>query len=114
MNLSPRRFPDTITRRRQAPGRRNNFGEWESGATTETTLRASVQPLQIEDSDLPEGTDVLDRVKVYVPIPDALVAAFDSAQADEVLLDGRTYDVVESRSWRRSHTRATLLRKQTQ
>ena len=78
---------------------------------TETDLPASVQPLSIEDADLGEGTDVTDRIKVYVPMPDALVAAFEDAQADDVLVDGVAYVVDESRSWRRSHTRATLLRK---
>ena len=65
--LSPRRFPDTIVRRRQGPGGRNRFGEFEPGATVETLLRASVQPLDLEDRDISgEGARLVERLKVYV------------------------------------------------
>ena len=46
MTLSLRRFPDRIVRRREAPGDRNNAGEFVPGAITEIELRASVQPLK--------------------------------------------------------------------
>ena len=108
--LAARRFPDIITRRRESPGRRNERGRYERGVVVETELRASVQPLSLEDQDLPEGTRVHDRLKVFVPEPDALIAAFEDAGADQVSLDGVVYTVEESRSWRGSHTRATLLR----
>lgn len=109
--LSPRRFPETITRRRQGPGRRNDFGEFVPGDVVETAFRASVQPLAIEDTDFVGGSMLSERVKVYIPAPDALVAAFEDRAADRVVLDdGRTFHVEESRSWTGSHTRAILLR----
>ena len=110
MTLSPRRFPDRITRRRQGPGERNRFGEFEPGAVVETELPASIQPLANEDLDVVEGSRLIERFKVFVPSPDALVAAFDDRQADAVLWDGREFVVEESRSWPGGHTRATLLR----
>jgi len=111
MTFSVRRFPDTITRKRQAPGTRNQYGEFVPGVVTETALRASVQPLGLEDEDVVEGSRLLDRLKVYVPQPDALLAAFGDRQADKVDVDGGVDFVVEqSKSWRGSHTRAILLR----
>lgn len=110
MKLSARRFPHTIVRKRETPGHRNEFGEFVPGAVQETALRANVQPLSLEDEDVIEGSRLDERLKVFVPEPDALVAAFDDRQADAVLVDGVEFTVEKSRSWRGSHTRAILLR----
>ena len=107
--LAIRRFPDVITRRRQGPGDYNEYGEWVEGAVVQTELKASVQPLKLEDSDLVGGVQLSERLRVYVPEPDALAAAFDTAEADRVVVDGREFVVEESRSWP-THTRATILR----
>ena len=110
MRLAARRFPDTITRRRRMPGYyHDQTGAYVEGSVEEVDLRASVQPLAIEDSDFVGGALLVERAKVYVPEPDALVAAFDQSVADEVLIGTKTYVVEESRSWP-SHTRATVLR----
>ena len=109
MTLAARRFPDSITRRRGMPGFRNDFGEYVPGNVMEVTFRATVQPLGVEDLDLPEGSRLSDRRKVYVPVPDALVAAFGDAQADTVVITGETFTVEESASWP-DHTRAVVLR----
>lgn len=103
-------FTDTIVRRRQMPGERNSYGEFVPGAVIDTELRASVQPLSVEDLDLVEGARLSERLKVFVPQPDALAAAFDDGCADQVVLGQKTYVVEESRSWASSHTRAILLR----
>ena len=110
MRLAARRFPDTITRRREGASTTNDFGEFVPGAITESELRASVQPMSLEDSDFAGGVSVSHRLSVYVPAPRALAAAFEDAQADSVVVDGLEYVVEESQSWRGSHTRATLLR----
>ena len=108
--LSARRFPDTITRRRQGPGGFNQYGEFEPGAVQETEFKASIQPLKLEDLDTTGGARVSHRLKVYIPEPGALAAAFGDAEADQVLVDGLEYVVEESKTWRGSHTRAVLLR----
>lgn len=110
MTLSIRRFPQTITRRRQAPGVFDSFGEFQPGATTETDFRASVQPLSIEDKDLEEGARLSEKMKVYLPNENALLAAFDDRGADRVVYNGIEYIVEESRSWPGGHTRATIIR----
>ena len=104
-----RRFPDTITRRRQEPGSRNQCGEFEPGPIIETAFRASVQPLGVEDKDLPEGARLSHRRKVFVPVPNALSAAFVDAEPDHVLIDGVLFVVEESQSWPGSHTKAVVL-----
>ena len=110
MTLAPRRFPETITRRRQAPGDRNSAGEFVVGATVETEFPASVQPLALSDADLGGGVQLTETLKVYIPEDNALRAAFDDSIADRVVIDGREFVVEESRSWPGSHTRATILR----
>ena len=110
MTLSLRRFPDSITRRREAPGRRDDTGEFQPGAVTETELRASVQPITLEDVDSVSGAMLRNRRKVFVPVPDALRAASETASADHVVIDGIAFVVEESMSWRRHHTRAIVLR----
>ncbi|MCY4658613.1 MAG: hypothetical protein OXF93_02190 [Acidobacteria bacterium] len=110
MTLSPRLFPHTITRRRRGADTFNDFGELVPGSVTETTLRASVQPMTLEDSDFAGGVSVSERRSVYVPAAAALSAAFEDRGADVVVVDGDTFIVESSQSWRGSHTRAILLR----
>jgi len=107
--LAARRFPQTITRRRQSAGSFNDFGEFEPGQVVEVAFRASVQPLGVEDLDLPGGTRISVRRKVFVPVPNALAAAFGDAEADHVLIDGVLFVVEESQSWPGSHTKAVVL-----
>lgn len=89
---------------------RDDTGEWVPGTTTETSFSASVQPISLEDDDLPEGVLYSNRLRVYIPEPDALLAAFDDANADQVVVDDLVYTVEESMTWRGHHTRAVLLR----
>ena len=98
----------TITRRREAPGS-YVAGEWAAGAITETALAASVQPLVLEDSDFVGGAQLSDRRKVFVEGASALVAAFDGANADLVVIDHEVFVVEESMSWP-DHTEAVVLR----
>ena len=65
--LARRRFPHTVTRRRQAPGDWNNNGEWIPGEVVESELRASVQPLALTDDELEGGSQLVDRLKIFVP-----------------------------------------------
>ena len=109
VELSFRRFPDTITRRRSAPGR-FVLGEWMPGSETEVDLRAAVQPLALEDADFAGGAQLQERLKVYLPASEGeLRAAFDEGEADKVVYRGKLYVVEESRTWPK-FTRATLLR----
>ena len=108
--LSLRRFEDLITRLRETPAERNSAGEYVGGVSTETDLRASVQPLALTDADVADGVSLVERFKVYVPQADALRAAFDGSVADRVVIGGHEFVVAESRTWPGSHTRATVLR----
>lgn len=110
MTLPPRLFPETVTRRRRTGGGTNQFGEPEPGVVTEIELRASVQPMTLEDSDFAGGVSVSERLSVFVPQAGALSPAFGDGDADEVVVDGVTFTVESSMAWRGSHTRAILLR----
>ncbi len=105
-----RRFPDIITRLREAPGERNQFGEWQPGAVEEKKYFASVQPLKLMDIDLLEGSRLIHRRKVYIPEADVLEAAHDDAGGDRVRVDDVEYSVESSESWNGSHTKAVIVR----
>ena len=109
MTLSPRRFRHVVTRRRTAPDSVNDFGEHVSGAVVETAFRASVQPLGVEDSELVGGSQLSERRVIYIPQPNALVAAFDDGAADHVVFDSVDFVVTDSWSWA-GHTKAHVLR----
>ena len=112
IELSYRRFPDTITRRRRSPVDYDNFGDRVDNAyRVETELKCAVQPLSLEDLDLVEGSRLVERLKVYVPARsgDLRAAADDLGEADRVVYKGKVYMVEESRTWPK-FTRATLLR----
>ena len=79
---------DEIVRLREAPGR-YVAGVWQPGDTTETTLLASVQPLELEDSDFVGGVQLRDRLKVYAPNLEVAAAHGDRLMwGDDVLLWG--------------------------
>ena len=103
------RFPDTIIRRRESPGERSDAGEYIHGAVSQTTFKASVQPVNLEDVDAPEGARLLHRLKVYISEPNALAAAFDDAVADKVVYENMNYVVEESFNWP-DHTKAIIMR----
>ena len=65
--LALRRFPNEVVRRRQGPGTRNFYGEFEPGPVVETIYPARVLPLSLEDSDFVGGVSLLERLKVFVP-----------------------------------------------
>ena len=110
MNLH-RRFPDRITRRRRSPVDYDRFGDRVDAYEAETELRAAVQPIALEDSDLVSGAQLVERLKVFVPASsgDLRAAGDDFAEADQVDYKGKRYVVEESRTWPK-FTRATLLR----
>ena len=111
MNLH-RRFPDTITRRRRSPVDYNEYGDRVQAYEAETEMRAAVQPLSLEDSDLVGGSQLIERLKVYVPASSGDLRAAsddDGSGADKVVYRGKLYVVEESRAWPK-FTRATLLR----
>ena len=111
MRLSARRFPDRIVRRRQGAEVINRYGEAVPGPVTETELRASVQPINVVDLDLVEGSRLVERLSIYVAEPDALRAApDDTAAADEVVIDGIEFVIERSQSWRGSNTKAIAIR----
>lgn len=56
-----------VVRLRESPGHRDDTGRFVAGATVETTLLASVQPLVLEDADLQGGASLIERVKAYAP-----------------------------------------------
>ena len=110
--LSLRRFPDRIVRIRTT-GRRVD-GLWQDDDPAETTHRASVQPIEIESLPEVSGERPIERVKVFIPEPDALRAANDDGEADRVRWFNREYTVERSEDWgngpKQRFTQAVLLR----
>ena len=71
LSPAPRRFRDTIARLRETPAERNSAGEFVEGATVETELAASVQPISLTDADIAAGVGLVERYKVFVGEADA-------------------------------------------
>ena len=115
MNLRPGRFRDKIWRTRRDPGARNDFGEFVPGRLRQVSFPATVQPMNLTDSDTAAGASLIGRLKVYAPqrsddgTDATLRAASDGALADTVLFNGIEYTVEESVPWP-TYVRATLLR----
>ena len=78
----PSRFPDRIVRLRQIEGEYNPAGEWQPGGVVEEKFSASVQPVTQQDLDAVEGSRLSERIVVYTPGEDVLLAASETAEAD--------------------------------
>lgn len=63
-----RRFPREVIRRRQGAGVWNVYGEYEAGPIARVILPASIQPLSLEDNDLVGGSQLAERMRVFVPV----------------------------------------------
>ena len=66
--LALRRFPHEVVRRRQGAGGFNEFGEFEPGAVVTAILPASAQPLSLEDQNFVGGEQLMERIRVFVPV----------------------------------------------
>ena len=109
--LASVRYRDTIVRLRYPDGAYDGRGRWVRGEAEETELRAAVQPVALEDSDMQEGARLVERLRVYVPASSGdLRAAADDTVADRVEHGGEVYTVAMSRTWPGHHTRAVLER----
>ena len=109
MTLSKRRFTDTVRVVKETPGHRNEFGEFVPGQTSETVYPASIQPISLRDTESVGGGQLSQRLTVFVPVPNALIAARDNSPGDTVRIGADAYTVTESQSWS-TWTRAILLR----
>lgn len=91
-----------VTRRRYAVGSRGGDGRWTAGASTDTTIRASVQPANGHDiQTLPEGERSKDTRKVYTETALRTTAQGDDLRGDDLVIDGIVYEV---RSVAREHS----------
>ena len=115
--MNPRVFPHEITRKRSGPPSRDFYNELVPGVVVETALRASVQPIELQDVPTEAGQQFSGRLRAFVPdnqVPGetgaALAGAFDGSLADRVEYDGLTYSIDVTKHWRGSHVVAELLR----
>lgn len=106
---------EPVTLRRYASGSRGADGRWVPDATTDTTIRASVQPLtERELASLPEGERESDQRKVYTKSDLVVGRQEDSIQSDRLSWDGGdTWYEVRAAAKERSvlpHTKARVVR----
>lgn len=79
----------TITRRRYSAGSRATTGYWTEGATTDTSITASVQPASGEDLQvLPEGERTRRAIKVYTTTELRTTSPQDGTRSDELVIAG--------------------------
>jgi len=91
-------FNVVCTRRRVAPGYRDTTtGKWVDGASTDTEIQVSIQPISGKELlSLPEGRRERDNIKGYTS---AEIRELDpeSGNGDYIIFEGKTYKVVNSR-----------------
>lgn len=93
-------FP--VTLRRYAAGSRGSDGRWAPGSTTDTTIRASVQPLtERQLASLPEGERQTDQRKVLTTTALRVGRQSEDTQGDRLSWDGGTtwYEVRQADEW---------------
>lgn len=79
----------TITRRRVAAGSRGSDGRWTNGASTDTSIVASVQPAGGEDLQLlPEGLRSRRAVKVYTTTELEVADQAAGVLGDQLVISG--------------------------
>lgn len=89
-----------VTRQRFAAGAVSAAGRWTEGATTSTTILASVQPATGRQLQrLPEG--LRERVELMAFTETELRTADQATglSADRIVVDGETYQVAHVRHW---------------
>lgn len=106
-------FP--ITLKRYAVGSRGEDGRWTPGATTTSTIMASVQPLTERAlASLPEGERQTDQRKIITETPLVVGRQASGTQGDRLSWDSGAswYEVRQADSWSQvlPHTEARAAR----
>jgi hypothetical protein len=85
---------EAITLRRRAAGTRGTDGRWDAGASTDSTIRASVQPASGDDlAILPEGLRMKRGKRVYTKTELRVGSLDDGTDADRLVIDSTVYQV---------------------
>ena len=85
-------------------------GVWTPGATTDTTIMMSVQPLKgFEIQILPEGDRAKGSIRLKMDDPFQITDETAYTTADEVQYDGHWYKIISSEKWY-GHYEAIALR----
>lgn len=102
-------FRSPVTLRRPAPGSYVN-GRWVEGATTDSTITASIQPLTGEDmEELPEARRESEGYNMYTSTQVRTVQEAGSNQnADRIVFNGKEYEVHQVRPWQ-NNTNFTIV-----
>lgn len=83
---------ESLTRRRYAVGTWGVDGTFTAGATTDSTIRGSFQPLNGQElATLPEGERHADQRKVYTRTELRVASQEEGIQADRVSQDGTIF-----------------------
>ena len=103
-DLGPTNWFEPATLVQEAPGSRNDFGEWVSGAKTSTAIQVITAPSSGGMSRLtvPEGARLTDYRTFYVSdvLPLPLRVGAKQSGADVILYDGTAYCVKDVDDWR--------------
>lgn len=90
---------------------RNNRGRTVLGDPVDTDFAASIQPISFDDLESPAGGRSEERLRIFIPEPNAL-APIDrqTGTVDSLLISGLAYNVEQVLNWRGSHTRVDVIR----
>lgn len=82
----------SVTRRRFAAGSRGSDGRWDAGASTDSTIQMSVQPLSGHElATLPEGERSSVNLKGYTEADVRTLDQVDGEAADHIIIASGPY-----------------------
>lgn len=94
---------ETITLRTFATGARDGSGNYIVGASADTPIQASVQPLNgTELQTLEEGDRKKDTKKFYTLATVKTASQYTGDSADHLIVDGVSYEARKVMDWRSS------------
>lgn len=97
-------FRKKQTVRRYSGGHYDDNGEWQKGSYEEISIMASVQPLDQNEQQLPEGSTAFNAVKIYSNTPlktdkQALKDGSFLKEGDVLVWRNRLWKIVQCADW---------------
>ena len=93
-------FARSVTLRRYPTGSTGSDGRWSKGTPTDSTISANIQPLRGHHrQQLPEGDRHRDGIRYSTKTVVYTADQYTQRSADELVIDGVTYEVMTAESW---------------
>lgn len=94
---------ETMTLKRKTQGGYDSSGKYVDGFEAQTEISGSIQPASQRDlEEVPEGRRISEGMKLYTITPLFTASSNSNINADIIEYDGRDFEVVSVRNWKRT------------